>query len=69
MIAAAASEPDAATRQAIYSQINDILIEDCFGMPVSTYPPKMVTSSKVHDLVTAGSVPSNFWLEDVWLEP
>jgi peptide/nickel transport system substrate-binding protein len=69
LIAAAASEPDAAKRRAHYSQINDILIEDCFVMPISTYPPKLVTSSKVHDLVTTESVPSNFWLQDVWLDP
>jgi peptide/nickel transport system substrate-binding protein len=68
LIASAAAEPDPAKRRAIYSQINDILIEDCFVMPISTYPPKMVTSTRVHDLVTPESVPSRFWLEDVWLD-
>ena len=68
LIGSAASEPDAAKRKAIYSKINDILIEDSFAMAVTTYPPKMVASSKVHDLVTEGSVPSFFWVSDVWLE-
>jgi peptide/nickel transport system substrate-binding protein len=69
LIASAAAEPDATRRKALYSQINDILIEDCFVMPVTTYPPKMVTSRKVHDLVTEDSTPTFFWLENVWLEP
>jgi ABC-type transport system substrate-binding protein len=69
LIASAASEPDTAKRRAIYGQINDILIEDCFVIPVSTYPPKMVTSRKVHDVVTETSVPTFFWLDNVWLEP
>jgi peptide/nickel transport system substrate-binding protein len=69
LISSAASEPDPAKRKAIYSQINDIILEDAFVMPVTNYPPKMVASSKVHDLVTPDSVPSNFWLTDVWLQP
>jgi peptide/nickel transport system substrate-binding protein len=68
LIASAASEPDMAKRKQIYSQINDIILDDSFAMVVTTYPPKMVTSSKVHDLVTPDSVPSFFWLTDVWME-
>ncbi len=68
LIASAASEPDVTRRKAVYSQINDILIEDCFVMPISTYPPKMVTSRKLHDVVTEDSVPSLFWLDRAWLE-
>jgi peptide/nickel transport system substrate-binding protein len=68
LISTAASEPDATKRKTIYSQINDIVLDDAFAMIITTYPPKMVTSSKVHDLVTPTSVPSNFWLTDVWLE-
>ena len=67
LINALASEPDTPKRLAMYSQVNDIILADAFAMVVTTYPPKMVASSKVHDLVTAASVPSNFWLSDVWL--
>jgi peptide/nickel transport system substrate-binding protein len=69
LINSLASEPDVAKRKAMYSQVNDILLDEAFVMPVTTYPPKMVTSKKVHDLVTPESVPSNFWLTDVWLDP
>jgi peptide/nickel transport system substrate-binding protein len=68
LISALASEPDSGKRKAMYSQVNDILLDDAFAMVVTTYPPKMVASSKVHDLVTPQSVPSFFWLSDVWLE-
>jgi peptide/nickel transport system substrate-binding protein len=69
LIEAAASEPDTDKRRAIYAQINDIFVEDCFVMVVSSYPPKMVTTSKVHGLVTEESMPTYFFLDDVWLEP
>ncbi len=68
LITALASEPDVSKRKAMYSQVNDILLDDAFTMVVTTYPPKMVASSKVHDLVTPQSVPSFFWLTDVWLD-
>ncbi len=67
LISSLASEPDADKRKAMYAQVNDILLDDAFAMVVTTYPPKMVASNKVHDLVTPESVPSFFWLTDVWL--
>jgi peptide/nickel transport system substrate-binding protein len=69
LVASAASEPDPAKRKTIYAQINDIILEDSFVMVITNYPPKMVASSKVHDLVSPTSVPSFFWLTDVWLDP
>jgi peptide/nickel transport system substrate-binding protein len=69
LISSAASDPDTTRRKALYAQINDIILEDSFTMVVTTYPPKMVASSKVHDLVTPDSIPSFFWLNDVWLDP
>ncbi|HEX8966410.1 MAG TPA: ABC transporter substrate-binding protein [Chloroflexota bacterium] len=68
LISSAAAEPDAARRKDIYRQINDIILDDAFTMVISTYPPKMIASRKVHDLVTPQSVPSFFWLTDVWLD-
>jgi peptide/nickel transport system substrate-binding protein len=68
LITALASEPDADKRKAMYSQVNDIILDDAFIMVVTNYPPRLVTSSKVHDLVTPDSVPSFFWLTDVWLD-
>jgi peptide/nickel transport system substrate-binding protein len=69
LVTSAAAEADPAKRKTIYAQINDIFLEDSFFMVVTTYPPKMVASSKVHDLVSPTSVPSFFWLTDVWLDP
>jgi peptide/nickel transport system substrate-binding protein len=68
LINSLAAEPDANKRKEMYSQVNDILLEDAFAMVVTTYPPKMVASAKVHDLVTPQSVPSLFWLSDIWLD-
>ena len=68
LINSLASEPDADKRKAMYAQVNDILLEDAFTMVVTTYPPKMVASTRVHDLVTPESVPSLFWLSDIWLD-
>jgi peptide/nickel transport system substrate-binding protein len=68
LINSLASEPDANKRKAMYAQVNDILLDDAFAMAVTTYPPKMVASRKVHDLVTPESVPSYFWLTDIWLD-
>jgi peptide/nickel transport system substrate-binding protein len=69
LIEAAASEPDAAKRRQIYSEINDILLDESFVAVVTTYPPKMVTSAKLHDVVTPESIPSEFYFNDAWLEP
>jgi peptide/nickel transport system substrate-binding protein len=68
LITSAASEPDPAKRKQIYSQLNDIYLEDSFVMIIANYPPKMVTSKKVHDLVSDESVPSYFWLTEAWME-
>jgi peptide/nickel transport system substrate-binding protein len=43
-------EPDAAKRQALYAQLNDYLLDQCFSMPLATNPPVIATSSKVHDV-------------------
>jgi len=68
LIEAAASEPDAAKRRQIYSEINDILLDESFVAVITTYPPKMVTSAKLHDVVTPESIPSEFYFNDAWLE-
>jgi peptide/nickel transport system substrate-binding protein len=68
LINEAASEPDPAKRRALYSQINDILLDESFVMCLTVYPPKMVTSSKVHDVITPTSLPTAFMLTDVWLD-
>jgi peptide/nickel transport system substrate-binding protein len=69
LIAAGAAEPDAAKRKQIYSQLNDILLDDAFVMVLAPYPPRLVTTSAVHDIVTPNSQPTNFYFTDAWLAP
>src|SRR5690606_23684227 len=68
LIHQAAAEPDREKRRAIYSQINVILLDESFVMCLTVYPPKMVTSTRVHDVITPDSLPSSFMLTDVWLD-
>jgi peptide/nickel transport system substrate-binding protein len=43
-------EADASKRQALYKQLNDYLLDQCFSMPLATNPPIIAASSKVHDV-------------------
>jgi peptide/nickel transport system substrate-binding protein len=43
-------EPDPAKRQALYTQLNDFLLDQCFSMPLATNPPIIATTSKVHNV-------------------
>ena len=69
LIANGAAEPDPAKRKSIYSELNDILLEDAFVMVIAPYPPRLVTSAAVHDVVTPTSQPTNFTFVDVWMSP
>ena len=50
LVGQAATEPDATKRKAIYSQLNDIILDQSFVMPISLYPNISIASSKVHAL-------------------
>jgi peptide/nickel transport system substrate-binding protein len=69
LIASGAAEPDPAKRKLIYSQLNDILLEDAFVMVIAPFPPRLVTTAAVHDVVTPNSQPTNFSFTDTWLAP
>jgi peptide/nickel transport system substrate-binding protein len=47
LIAQTASEPDAAKRKALYSQLNDILLDQSFIMVLAGAPPTLVARSNV----------------------
>jgi peptide/nickel transport system substrate-binding protein len=66
LIASGAAEPDPAKRKAIYAELNDILLEDCFVMVIAPYPNRLVTTAAVRDVVKADSPPTNFVLTDAW---
>jgi peptide/nickel transport system substrate-binding protein len=43
-------ESDPAKRQALYTQLNDFLLDQCFSMPLATNPPIIATTAKVHNV-------------------
>lgn len=47
---AASAEPDNAKRKALYAQVNDLLLEESFVMPINASPARMLTRSYVHDV-------------------
>jgi peptide/nickel transport system substrate-binding protein len=44
------SEPDATKRKALYSQLNDMLIDEAFVWPISTAPFRIAARSSLHDV-------------------
>jgi peptide/nickel transport system substrate-binding protein len=50
LVSDAATQPDIAKRKAIYSQLNDIVLDQSFVMPISLYPNISIASNKVHAL-------------------
>ncbi|HEU0168432.1 MAG TPA: ABC transporter substrate-binding protein [Chloroflexota bacterium] len=50
LVQAIGTEPDAAKRKALYGQLNDLLLDESFSMPISPNPPNVVASARVHGL-------------------
>jgi len=50
LTASAAAEPDAAKRKQIYSQINDFIIDQSFGMPLAPSTSRVITKANVQGL-------------------
>ncbi|HEU0168351.1 MAG TPA: ABC transporter substrate-binding protein [Chloroflexota bacterium] len=66
LIAAASSEPDANKRKALYSQINDILLDQSFIMPLASYPPVLAMRQNVHGVLP--SAHDGFYYDSAWLD-
>ena len=47
---AASAEPDIAKRKALYAQVNDLLLEESFVMPMTNAPARMLTRATVQDI-------------------
>jgi ABC-type transport system substrate-binding protein len=45
-----AAEPDAGKRAQLYSQINDYILDQSFGMPVAPSTSRMLTPANVHGI-------------------
>jgi peptide/nickel transport system substrate-binding protein len=50
LTASAAVEPDAAKRKQLYSQLNDYILDQSFGIPIAPSTSRVVTSASVHGL-------------------
>lgn len=65
LVSSAASQPDAAKRKQIYSQINDYILDAAYCLPISKYPNIMIMGSNVQGL---GYYPVLQWtLRTTWL--
>jgi peptide/nickel transport system substrate-binding protein len=62
----ASAEPDNDKRKALYEQVNDLLLDQSFVMPINSSPARMLTRAAVHDigLTQHGA----FLFNTAWLE-
>jgi peptide/nickel transport system substrate-binding protein len=65
LIASASAEPDAAKRQALYSQLNDILLDESFIMVLAAAPPTLVARANVMGIEP--SAHDGFYYYDTYL--
>ncbi|HEX8967995.1 MAG TPA: ABC transporter substrate-binding protein, partial [Chloroflexota bacterium] len=67
LVKSAGSEIDPARRKQLYSQINDLILDQSFTMNVSTYLAVSVATAKVHGVQRAptggGPILVNAWME------
>lgn len=66
LIATAASEPDVTRRKAIYSQLNDILLDESFIMVLAGSPPTLALRPNVHGVES--SAHDGFYYHNAWLD-
>jgi hypothetical protein len=66
LITTAGSEADLSKRKQIYSQINDLLLDECFASVISQFRPKLAMRAAVHDV--GPTLHEGFSYTDTWLE-
>jgi peptide/nickel transport system substrate-binding protein len=66
VVNAVATESDAAKRKDLYSQLNDILVDDSFTWAAASIPVRLVASPRVHDIGLQANDTYQFW--DAWLD-
>jgi ABC-type transport system substrate-binding protein len=66
LIASASSEPDASKRKALYSKLNDILLDESFIMVLAGSPPTLATRLNVHGIEP--SAHDGFLYHNAWLD-
>jgi len=65
LVEAAATEPDAAKRKQVYSQLNDFLLDESFVMVLATNPPSVLVRDGLNDLRYSGH--DGLLYTDAWL--
>jgi peptide/nickel transport system substrate-binding protein len=66
LVDAAGTEVDPQKRKELYSQINDLLLDEAFATPLATTNPRMITSGKVHGF--ANTMHIGFDWTQVWVD-
>jgi peptide/nickel transport system substrate-binding protein len=66
-VQAAAAETDATSRKQLYSTINDIILDNCFTMPLCSLLQVSLSNSKVHGIVRDRSG-GGLTLTSTWME-
>jgi peptide/nickel transport system substrate-binding protein len=65
LIRSAEVEPDAAKRKALYSQLNDIILDESWAMPIASGAPRYVARSSLHEV--GYTLHEAFSYTDAWL--
>jgi ABC-type transport system substrate-binding protein len=67
LVQSAASELDANKRKELYSRINDLILDECFTMTLSSFLQSSATTAKVHGIIRQ-PVGGYLSLRDTWME-
>lgn len=62
----ASAEPDTDKRKTLYAQVNDLMLDQSFVMPINSAPARMLTRAAVHDIGL--SQHGAFLFNTAWLE-
>jgi ABC-type transport system substrate-binding protein len=65
LAASASTETDLAKLKQVYAQVNDLMLDESFGIPLCSRPPTNMTQAKVHATNTAFG---GWWYRDVWVD-
>jgi peptide/nickel transport system substrate-binding protein len=63
--AASTTETDPARLQQIYAQVNDLMLDESFGIPLCSRPPTNLTRAAVH---ANNQQFGGWWYRDVWMD-
>jgi peptide/nickel transport system substrate-binding protein len=64
LAAAATTETDPAKLKQVYSQVNDLMLDESFGIPLCSRPPTNLTQAAVH---ATNNGFGGWWYRDVWV--